>query len=169
VPELTSQSELEDICLKKTGVCVISFFAYEPEFPESVKIQEDNLAILAQVKQKFYDLDAPFQFVWVNHIAHGRKLSKDFDLRWVYKKVRFRCIRGLLDNSDMLPGLLAVNGNKKVYQPLRTAFDVDSISSFLKDMMAGRGRNFQYSFNPLLDAPPKPKKKKEEDEKRDEL
>jgi hypothetical protein len=166
---LTSQSDLETLCLKKTGVCVISFFALEPEFPESVKMQQDNLAILAKVKQTFYDLDAPFQFVWVNHIKHGRKLSKDFDLRWVYVYYGLFLQGTHLENSDMLPGLLAVNGNKKVYQPLRTAFDVDSISSFLKDMMAGRGRIFQYSFDPVLDPPPKPKKEIKEEEKRDEL
>ncbi len=57
--------------------------------------------------------------------------------------------------SDMLPALLAVNGNKKVYRLLRTAFDESSISTFLGDMMAGLGRNSVYSFAPLLDAPAK--------------
>ena len=70
-------------------------------------------------------------------------------------------------SSDILPALLAVNGNKKVYRLLRSAFDEPSITSFLSDMMAGRGRNFQYTFDPLLD--PAPKKPKEEPVVREEL
>ena len=51
----------------------------------------------------------------------------------------------------MFPSLLAVNGKKKIYQPLRAAFDEDSISKFLSDMVLGKGRNIKYDFHPSLD------------------
>lgn len=51
----------------------------------------------------------------------------------------------------MFPSLIAINGNKKVFQTLRTAFDDKSISSFLSDLLAGKGQNFKYEKNPSLD------------------
>ena len=53
--------------------------------------------------------------------------------------------------SDMFPSLIAMNGNKKAYQNLKTAFDQSSISSFLKDMLAGKSKNFKYENEPVLD------------------
>jgi hypothetical protein len=69
----------------------------------------------------------------------------------------------------MLPALLAVNGNKKVYRLLRTAFDESSISSFLGDMMAGLGRNSVYDFTPQLDKEAKKPAKKADDDVKEEL
>lgn len=81
IPELVSQKDLESLCLSKSGVCVVAFVNLEPEYPESVSDHKFNLEALSLVKKKFYDLDSPFHFVWVNHIEHGRRLSRDFDVR----------------------------------------------------------------------------------------
>ena len=51
----------------------------------------------------------------------------------------------------MFPSLVAINGNKKVYQNLRIAFEEKSISTFLTDLLAGKGRNMKYENEPSLD------------------
>jgi protein disulfide-isomerase A6 len=51
----------------------------------------------------------------------------------------------------MFPSLVAINGNKKVYQNLRGAFDQKSISAFLTDLLAGKGQNVKYEKKPSLD------------------
>lgn len=51
----------------------------------------------------------------------------------------------------MFPSMVAINGNKKVYQNLKTAFDQAAISAFLTDLLAGKGQNFKYETKPSLD------------------
>jgi protein disulfide-isomerase A6 len=80
IPELKTQTNLQEFCLNPSGVCVIAFFVVEPDFPESLKNFNENLEILQKVKKSFFDLKAPFHFVWVNTMEHGKQLAKDFDL-----------------------------------------------------------------------------------------
>jgi protein disulfide-isomerase A6 len=81
VPEVESQGQLED-CLKKVGVCLISFLTLEPEYQESKDAHAEMIADLLAVKKTFFDLGSPFNFVWVNAISHGRQLIKDFGVRY---------------------------------------------------------------------------------------
>ena len=80
VSEISNQSQLDE-CLGKVGVCLISFLTLEPDYQESVESHAESLTTLSQVKKVFYDRNAPFTFVWVNSITHGRKLIMDFDIR----------------------------------------------------------------------------------------
>jgi hypothetical protein len=53
----------------------------------------------------------------------------------------------------MYPGLLAIHKKKSVYRIHRGGFDEESISSFLGDMLVGKGRNSGFKFVPTLDGP----------------
>lgn len=86
MPEITSQADLNTFCIDKPGVCVVGFLTLESDFPESVEAHKANLAILSALKKKYYDLKSPFHFAWINFINHGRKLAKDFDVRYKYFK-----------------------------------------------------------------------------------
>lgn len=82
IPEVSSQEQLDD-CLKKTGVCLISFLTLEPEYQESKDAHTESIATLSAVKKTFFDLGSPFTFVWVNAISHGGQLIKDFGVRYL--------------------------------------------------------------------------------------
>ena len=120
---------------------MISFLSFDEEYPEIVQDYEKQISLLKNLKQKFHEKKSPFLFLWVNALENGKQLIKDFDV------------------SDMLPGLVAFNPNRKAYRLLRTAFEEESISTFLSEMWSGKGRNFQYEFNPILNVE---KKKKSE-------
>lgn len=130
--EIKTQEELLR-CINGYGVCAISVLAYEPDFEESVKQHEEELAILRNLKENNRKIGGPFKFTWINSIEHGKKFIRDFDV------------------PDMLPVFMIVNGKKKLYRLDRGAFDEDSINTFLKDVRNGRGRFFSYNFDPKLD------------------
>ncbi|KAJ3329655.1 protein disulfide isomerase (PDI) protein [Blyttiomyces sp. JEL0837] len=141
VHEVTSQETLEELCTGKPGVCVVSLLALESEFEESVSAHKSDLDVITKMKKKYYDRKSPLTFVWLNPLEHGTKLRKQFDI------------------SDSYPGLFAVNSKKGVYRIHLGAFDEVSVSRFLDDMMAGRGRNVKLDFIPELDEAKKDKKK----------
>jgi hypothetical protein len=128
---------LESLCTEKSGVCILSLLTLEPEFPESVDAHKRDLEILSKLKKKYHDKKSAYTFVWLNALEKGKTLQKRFD------------------TSDIYPGLLAINKKKSVFRIYRGAFDDASISQFLDDMKAGRGRNSKIDFEVVLDEPKK--------------
>ncbi len=84
---MSSQEQLQE-CLKKAGVCLISFLTLEAEFQESKDAHASSIATLLAVKKSFFELGSPFNFVWVNAISHGRQLMKDFGVRYFQKTLK---------------------------------------------------------------------------------
>ncbi|KAI8852878.1 hypothetical protein BC829DRAFT_384006, partial [Chytridium lagenaria] len=133
IPEIMDQKTLEDLCLNIPGVCILSFHALEPEFPESLSANKAELEVLSTVKKTFFDRKAPFTFTWVNALQRGRNLMQQFDV------------------SEMYPSLVAVNSKKGVYVHYRGAFDVQGVTAFLGDLRTGKTRNVKFSFKPELE------------------
>ncbi|KAJ8331675.1 hypothetical protein O5D80_000574 [Batrachochytrium dendrobatidis] len=134
IPELKSQTDLEELCLDQSGVCVISFIANDEEYPEFVAEHLTHLNIIQNVKQTMHKKPHnPFTFVQVNPLQHGLQLVKDFQA------------------SDMYPSILAVNFKRKAYGLLRAAFEEESITKFLTDLISGKGSISKFDLVPTLD------------------
>lgn len=82
IPEISTQAQLDE-CLKKAGVCLISFLTLEDEYQESKDAHAESILALSAVKKTFFDLGSPFTFVWVNAISHGKQLINDFGVRYL--------------------------------------------------------------------------------------
>ncbi|KAJ3299549.1 protein disulfide isomerase (PDI) protein [Borealophlyctis nickersoniae] len=155
LPELKTQSDLENLCLKTNSVCAVSFLALEPEYEESVKVHKQYLSILESLNAKYHEKQddaSPLVFSWVNAIERGRNLMRQFDV------------------SDMLPGMVVfvnnANGSgRKVYRLFMGAFEEKALDKFLKETLgggAGRAKYIPYDFVPTLDKEKKVKEKVEE-------
>ncbi|KAI9324431.1 hypothetical protein DFJ73DRAFT_872633 [Zopfochytrium polystomum] len=134
VPEIVDEASFSSQCIGKAGVCVITLLTLQEEFPESVEAHSSDLAVITKLKKKYHDMNSPFHMVWINALKHGKKLISQFGV------------------SDIFPAVLAVNSNKGVYRNHLAGFDEESVSGFLSDMMAGRGRNVPFTFAPALDS-----------------
>lgn len=132
VAEITNDEELNK-CIEGFGTCAIAVLAYEEEYEESVKQHKEEMEILETLKKNNHEKNGPFKFAWINGVKRGKKFARDFDL------------------PDMLPSFLVVNGKKNVFRVDRGAFDVDSMTEFLKQVKGGRGRFFSYKNKPQLD------------------
>jgi hypothetical protein len=130
IVEITDQEAFTKECLDKTGICVLSYFVYEPDYQESKTALDDNLSILKELKKKFNS--RLVNFAWVNAINKGKKLARDFGI------------------SDSYPSMIAIQKEKKNYRLLRTAFDKGSINDFIEGYLSGLGR-IPYTFDPVLD------------------
>ncbi|GES95003.1 disulfide isomerase [Rhizophagus clarus] len=146
----TSQTTLDKECLSKpTGLCVFTFLPLEIEFEESVKEHESNIQILKEVKEKLYKEygnSIYLRFLWFNSLDSGsKKLVKDFKL------------------ADVFPALMVLNPNRKVYKPYLGPFDEEGIEKFLKDVVKGRVKSFEYKFNVTLNDDDKKKEHKKDE------
>ncbi|TPX32840.1 hypothetical protein SmJEL517_g04140 [Synchytrium microbalum] len=147
VAEIKTNEDLQDLCTGRAGICILTFMNLESEFEESVSEHAAHMQVLEGIKKKMHDRTAPFSFSWINAITPGgRKLIRDFDV------------------SDMLPNIVAIVAKKHVYQPFRGGFEESSVVDFLIDLMAGRGRNLKFDFEPSLSDKVKEEEKKEEEE-----
>jgi len=152
VPEITTDEELKK-CIDGYGTCAIAVLAYEEEFEESVKQHKEEMTILETLKKNDHDKNGPFKFAWINGVVRGKQFARDFDL------------------PDMFPSFLIVNGKQKIFRVDRGPFDVEGITDFLKQVRNGRGRNFSYKKEPVLDfkkEEPKKEETKKEEEKKEE-
>jgi protein disulfide-isomerase A6 len=147
VPEITTDEELKK-CIEGFGTCAIAVLAYEEDFEESVKQHKEEMEILETLKKNNHEKNGPFKFAWINGVVRGKQFARDFDL------------------PDMFPSFLIINGKQKIFRVDRGAFDVEGITDFLKQVRNGRGRNFSYTKEPVLDIK---KEEKKEDAKKDEL
>ncbi|KAJ3275919.1 hypothetical protein HDV01_006786 [Terramyces sp. JEL0728] len=129
IPEIKSQNDLKKLCMADK-TCIISFLTHEPDYPESTKAWNDQIAVVQTIKKKYYQKNL-YNFVWINAIETGSKLIRDFDV------------------SDMYPSMLALNYPRKSYRVLKTAFDESSISSFLEATSAGLGMT-SFTLEPKL-------------------
>ncbi|RGB36375.1 hypothetical protein C1646_697398 [Rhizophagus diaphanus] len=146
-----SQEIFDKECLSKpTGLCIFTFLPLESEFEESVKEHESNIQILKTVKEKLHQEfgnSIYLRFLWFNSIDRGsKKLIQDFKL------------------ADVFPALMVLNPNRKVYKPYLGPFDEEGIEKFLKDVVKGKVKSYEYNFNVTLN---KDVEKKEH--KKDEL
>ncbi|PON48507.1 DnaJ-like, partial [Parasponia andersonii] len=114
VTELTSPDVLE----KKCGSAPICFVAFLPDILDS-KAEGRNkyLQQLLSVAEKFKK--SPYSYVWA---AAGKQL--DLEQRVGVGGYGY-------------PALVALNVKKSVYAPLKSAFELDHITEFIRD--AGRG------------------------------
>ncbi|KAJ3008890.1 hypothetical protein HKX48_008286 [Thoreauomyces humboldtii] len=128
VVEATSQSDV-DACLSKPGFCAITFVIHEPEYPESTAAHLETLALL----QKTAAQHPGFRYLWIDAQKHeAHRMMRDLGM------------------SDMLPGLVVVNGPKNVYRVLTGPFDEAGLKAFLKDVSNGKGRFFKMQEKPTL-------------------
>jgi protein disulfide-isomerase A6 len=132
-----SQTILDKECLlKPTGLCIFTFLPLEAEFEESIKEHESNIKILKMVKENLHKElgnSIHLRFLWFNSLENGsKKLIKDFKL------------------ADVFPALMVLNPNRKVYRPYLGPFDEEGIENFLKNVIKGRGKSFEYNFNITL-------------------
>jgi len=112
------------------------------------------MAILETLKKNNHEKNGPFKFAWINGVVRGKQFARDFDL------------------PDMFPSFLIINGKQKIFRVDRGPFDVEDITDFLKQVRNGRGRNFSYKKEPVLDFKKEETKKEEEkkeETKKDEL
>ncbi|RIA87710.1 hypothetical protein C1645_807174 [Glomus cerebriforme] len=135
--DANSQTTLDKECLsKQTGLCIFTFLPLETEFEESIKEHESNIKILKMVKDKLHKElgnSIYLRFFWFNSLENGsKKLIKDFKL------------------ADVFPALMILNPNRKVYRPYLGPFDEEGIENFLKGVVKGKGKSFEYSFNVTL-------------------
>ncbi|KAG0038250.1 protein disulfide isomerase (PDI) protein [Podila clonocystis] len=145
IHQIEDQAEFKKQCLDKSiGSCAIAFLVLEPEFEESVKMHEENLEILGQVKKAAYDAKKPVHVMWMDALD---KRVVDF--------------MNLFQISSDIPGLLLVNPNRKAFVPFVGRFDAEGIQEWLSDSNSGRSRAFPYTFDVSL-AEKKAAKAKEE-------
>ncbi|KAG0242697.1 hypothetical protein B0O80DRAFT_462260 [Mortierella sp. GBAus27b] len=130
VSQVTDQAQFKKECLDKpTGSCVIAFLVVEPEFPESVKMHEENVEILRQVKKAAHDNNKPLHVAWMDAL----------DKRVVNLMNQFQL-------SSDIPGLLLLNPGKKAYAPFVGTFDVTGIQEWVSGSASGRTRVFPFTF-----------------------
>lgn len=143
VYELKDQATLESKCLSTNKICILAFLALEEEFPESVKAFNESLTILKSAKQTNHDRQIKirggdiYTFHAINIMERGKKVAKDFAV------------------SDMYPSVLALVPNKKKFVNYRGAFEAEGLVEWLEDILVGRVRAYEYSFDVLLDKPKK--------------
>ncbi|KAJ3394021.1 hypothetical protein HDU84_000520 [Entophlyctis sp. JEL0112] len=134
IPEITNQLSLQNDCLNKPGVCVVTVSDVESEYEESTAAHAANLAVLEKIKKKYHEKNAGLQFAWVN----GLKAPKPYFLTQ-------------FDIPDFHPALFIVNGKKGVYRIHRGSFDEHGIEGFLNEVLKGRGRNVKFAFEPVME------------------
>ncbi|KAF9381465.1 protein disulfide isomerase (PDI) protein [Podila verticillata] len=145
VHQIEDQAEFKKQCLDKSiGSCAIAFLVVEPEFDESVKMHEENLEILSQVKKAAHDAKKPVHVMWMDALD---KRVVDF--------------MNLFQISSDIPGLLLINPNRKAFVPFMGRFDVEGIQEWLSDSNTGRSRAFPYTFDVSLAEKKAPKVKEE--------
>ena len=136
-------------------MCIFTFLPLEPEFEESVKEHESNIQVLKAVKEKLhkeYGSSIYLRFLWFNSLENGsKKLIKDFKL------------------ADVFPALMVLNPNRKVYQSYLGPFDEEGIENFLKKVVKGKGKSFEYSFSVTLNADDEKTKDEKKKHEKDEL
>ncbi|KAF9907231.1 protein disulfide isomerase (PDI) protein [Linnemannia zychae] len=136
IDQVTTQEDFKKLCLsKERGNCVIAFLIVEPEYEESVKMHEENLETLRQVKKKAHEAGKGLDILWMDAL----------DKRVVTLKEQFQV-------SQDIPGLLLINPGKKAYVPFIGRFDVEGIEEWLSDASNGRARAVAYKFEATLDA-----------------
>jgi hypothetical protein len=108
----------------------MAFFPHEPEFLESTKQKEDYVKILSDLKKNFYDKNVELSIFWVNTIEHGSRMIQDFLI------------------PDFFPSVIALSNSH--YSISRYAFELSSLSDFVTNFKAGKGK-VSISSPPILD------------------
>ncbi|KAG0378513.1 hypothetical protein BGX24_003592 [Mortierella sp. AD032] len=136
IDQVKTQEDFKKFCLnKERGNCAIAFLIVEPEFDESVKMHEENLETLRQVKKKAHETGKGIDVLWMDALdKHVIALKDQFQV------------------SEGTPGLLLINPGKKAYVPFIGRFDVEGIEEWLSDATYGRARAVAYGFEATLDA-----------------
>jgi protein disulfide-isomerase A6 len=136
IDQVKTQEEFKKLCLSKDrGNCAIAFLIVEPEYEESLKLHEENLETLRQVKKKAHEAGKGLDVMWMDAL----------DKRVVALKEQFQV-------SEDIPGLLLINPGKKAYVPFIGTFDVQGIEGWLSDASSGRARALAYKFEVSLEA-----------------
>lgn len=136
IDQVKTQEEFKKLCLsKERGNCAIAFLIVEPEYEESVKLHEENLETLRQVKKKAHEAGKGLDVMWMDAL----------DKRVVALKEQFQV-------SEDIPGLLLINPGKKAYVPFIGTFDVQGIEGWLSDASNGRARALAFKFEASLEA-----------------
>lgn len=133
VAQIKTHDEFKEQCIDKKILCFVAFLGLEPEFPESVEQNKNEIEILQKAKLKHKNKSSSFHVVWVNALETGRQLMRDADV------------------SDILPGFLAIHTHRGFYTNFRAGFDQENIEKFISDVLYGRTRNVPISFDVSLD------------------
>ncbi|KAF9190339.1 protein disulfide isomerase (PDI) protein [Haplosporangium sp. Z 11] len=153
INQIVDQAQLSKECLSKDkGQCVIAFFVYEPEFPESEQMLQENLEILRKVKKAAYDANKPLHIMWMDALD---KRVTDF--------------RDLFQISNDIPGLFLISPRKKAYLPFIGQFDVEGIQEWLSNAVSKPVNAIPYTFDVTLAEPKAAEEKTEEKKVKDEL
>jgi protein disulfide-isomerase-like protein len=132
IVEITSQEQFDTACSETNGniVCMIAFLALQPEYPESVAENQEQLLVLHQVAAKYSQI----KFVWINPLKHFA-LGKKFSV------------------PDTFPQMLLVKPKKKLYRNMNCAFEAKAIGTFIEGITSGKTKVKEYSGGLLLDVP----------------
>lgn len=126
--QLTSETILKEQCEDKNGICLIAFMPHIAETKASGR--NDYIKTLEEVANK--NAQYPFYYFWLQAFDQ-RALEKLFNLGSGY------------------PTVVAISPSKKKYAVMRGAFTIDAISEFVRDLMHGFERLYNYEELPKIE------------------
>jgi hypothetical protein len=127
IHEVTSNSDFKQYCTDHSlGICIVFLSNVEPAYAESLKAHAKSLDMVSNLWQSFYDKGHKlFRCSWMNPLKFP-KIVKDLDLAQNY------------------PTLLAINPRKNLYRPFLYGFEESNVERFLKELLQGTGRMFNF-------------------------
>ncbi|KAI8579575.1 hypothetical protein K450DRAFT_241645 [Umbelopsis ramanniana AG] len=141
VPRLTTQKDLSEHCLDKSGICVIGILpTVFKEDERSASEQADAIKVMEGIKKAEHDKNgrlSPFLFQWVESEL-GQDIVSKFDM------------------SQDYPTLVAVKPNKNLYRPYVGAWSDVSIRAWLDMISNGRLPVWDYKGDPQIKAASQP-------------
>ena len=132
VPQVTTQAQLEQVCLSKNdGMCIVAFLDFDTEYEPSVREHNNNLAALRALKKRAHDAGRTLHVIWLDN-SEQTKLRDSFGL------------------SDQLPSLMALMPTRQRYRPFMAGFDEANLWEFVEETLLGQGRIFRYTHTPTV-------------------
>ena len=55
VPEIKTGSDLQEYCIDRGGICILTFINLEPEYEESIVEFNPNMQVLESIKKKMHE------------------------------------------------------------------------------------------------------------------
>eukprot|EP00826_Nyctotherus_ovalis_P001189 TRINITY_DN10159_c0_g2_i12.p1 TRINITY_DN10159_c0_g2~~TRINITY_DN10159_c0_g2_i12.p1 ORF type:complete len:339 (+),score=74.01 TRINITY_DN10159_c0_g2_i12:579-1595(+) len=126
--QLTGEEVMQSKCVDKKGICLISFLPHLADTKASGR--RDYLKTLEDAANK--NPQYPFYYFWAQ--AYDQKtLEKMFNLGSGY------------------PTVVAISPSKQKYAVMRGAYTAETVSSFIRDLMHGYERLYEYKELPKLE------------------
>ena len=125
--QLINEKILDEECISKKGICLIGFLPHLIDTKASGR--NNYIEILESAAGK--DPQYPFYFFW-SQAYDQKELEKLFNLGSGY------------------PTVVALSHSKKRYSVMRGAFTADAIADFIRDLMHGYERLYEYEELPKI-------------------